>query len=191
MKEKEKVKQQFSQSKHAYITSSTHSNVKDLEALIRLLPLNERMIALDIATGGGHVAKQLAKHVHRVIATDLTAGMLLHTATHLKNFHNIEFLEADAEQLPFESETFDVVTCRYAAHHFPHPEKFLLEVHRVLKKDGSFLFVDNVGHEDVAYDTFIQQLEKLRDYSHIRSLKISEWKQFFQQYGLNILYEKS
>lgn len=191
MNEKEKVKVQFGRNKDAYITSTTHGNEQDLQQLMKHLPLHHQMIALDIATGGGHVAKYLSKHVKHVVATDLTEEMLWNTANHLKEFKNIEFKVADAEQLPFPDNTFDIITCRYAAHHFPHPEKFIQEVYRTLKREATFLFVDNVGHENPKLDDFINRLDKMRDASHVRSLKISEWINMMNDSQFTILHEQT
>jgi len=191
VKEKEKVVQQFGKNKDAYITSTTHGNQDDLEDLMAMIDAKENMVALDVATRGGHVAKSLARNVSKVVATDLTEEMLRNTASHLSTITNIEFIVADAEDLPFEENSFDIITCRYAAHHFPHPKKFVQEVYRTLKPGGKFLFVDNVGHENSVYDNFINKLDKIRDTSHVRSLKISEWKKMFDSFGLEVLQQKT
>ncbi|MDY0396319.1 class I SAM-dependent methyltransferase [Virgibacillus halophilus] len=148
------------------------------------------MVALDIATGGGHTAKYLAAKVKRIIATDLTKEMLAAAKDHLKHIDNIVFAEADAEQLPYPDNHVDIVTCRIAAHHFPSPQKFVAEARRVLKKNGKFLLVDNVASEYATFDFFINKMEKMRDPSHVRSLNISEWEALFENNGLQLLYEQ-
>ena len=77
--------------------------------------------ALDVATGAGHTAAAFAPHVTRVIASDLTAEMLVEAAKLAKGkgLANMETAPADAEALPFEDARFDLVTCRIAPHHFP------------------------------------------------------------------------
>ncbi|WP_099158031.1 class I SAM-dependent methyltransferase [Virgibacillus ndiopensis] len=191
MKEKDHVKEVFSKNKEAYVSSSTHSSGVDLPLMIEWLNPETTMIALDIATGGGHVAKQLSGHVGNIIATDLTEEMLENTAQHLNSFNNISYKVADAENLPFDDNAFDIVTCRIAAHHFPNPEKFVSEVSRVLKSGGQFIFIDNIAPEDHALDKFNNTLEKMRDYSHVRSRTVSEWKNIFDEYGLKILKEET
>lgn len=191
MNEKENVKSAFARNSNAYVTSSTHSTGTDLPLLINWLEPSSTMIALDIATGGGHVAKHLSKHVARVIASDLTKEMLDNTANHLKSYENISYKVADAEKLPFEDNTFDIVTCRIAAHHFPKPEKFINEVHRVLKPDGKFIFIDNIAPDNIMLDKFVNTLEKMRDYSHFRSHSILEWKDLFYKNKFTIVKEKT
>lgn len=181
------IKQVFSNNKDAYITSSTHANENDLDLLVEWLEPGQDMNALEIATGGGHVAKKLSDHVKYVIATDITKEMLENTAKHLRYYNNIHYVIADAEHLPFIDNTFNLVTCRIAAHHFPHPDVFIQEVRRVLKPGGKFLFIDNVAPEEDSYDYFINTLEKKRDYSHVRSLKVYEWKNIFLEHDLTIV----
>ncbi|WP_373895962.1 class I SAM-dependent methyltransferase [Virgibacillus natechei] len=187
MKEKENVQHIFSKNKEAYVTSSTHSKGSDLSLLTEWLNPQSTMSVVDIATGGGHVAKQLSPYVKSVIATDITKEMLENTASHLTSFTNIDYVVADAEHLPFLDNIFDIATCRIAAHHFPNPEQFISEVHRVLKPNGIFLLIDNVASEEPEYDVFYNSLEKMRDYSHVRSLKISEWKHLLLQNNLSIM----
>lgn len=191
MNEKEIVKNAFSKNSDAYVTSLTHSTGSDLPLLIDWLEPHRNMIALDIATGGGHVAKHLSQHVAKVIASDLTEEMLDNTANHLKTHENISYKVADAEELPFDSNLFDIVTCRIAAHHFPNPERFIAEVYRVLKPDGKFVLIDNIAPENSSFDNFVNTFEKMRDYSHVRSRSISEWKDLFNKNRLIIVKEKN
>ncbi|WP_077326071.1 class I SAM-dependent methyltransferase [Virgibacillus siamensis] len=190
MREKDNVKHVFSKNSDAYVTSSTHSTGDDLSLMIDWLKPEASMSMLDIATGGGHVAKQLAPHVKQVVATDITEAMLANTAKHLHTCTNIDFEIADAENLPMEDNSFDIVTCRIAAHHFPNPDLFISEVFRVLKQGGQFLFIDNIAPESSTFDTFVNSLEKMRDYSHVRSRTITEWKSLLNKYHLKINHEK-
>lgn len=187
MREKEVVKQTFAKNKAGYVTSTTHAKGADLPLITQWLNLQRDMKVLDIATGGGHVAKQLAPFVKRVIASDLTEEMLAHTARHLNKYSNIEYVIADAEDLPFLDGTFDVVTCRIAAHHFPNPSLFLQETSRVLKAEGRFLFIDNVAAEETELDNFINTLEKKRDSSHGCSLTIRKWRELLQESNFSIV----
>lgn len=189
MNEKDRVRQVFSKNKDLYITSSTHSNINDLVKMREWLNPKQNMKVLDIATGGGHVAKYLSPYVSEIVATDLTEEMLNNTANHLKDYQNIRFTAADAENLPFSDHTFEIVTCRIAAHHFPNPDLFLAEVGRVLTTNGQFLLIDNVAPEDNGLDHFYNILEKMRDPSHVRARSISQWKSMLDKEDLQIVRE--
>ena len=190
MKEKVAVQQSFGKNKAGYITSATHAQGEDLNIMIDWLQPSTQMRALDIATGGGHVAKRLAPYVEHVFATDLTKPMLEETADFLQAEKNIDYIIADAEQLPFLDHRFDLVTCRVAAHHFPHPAHFISEVERVLKPGGKFLLIDNVAPEANDADIFINHLEIKRDFSHGQEYKVSEWKEMFAATKLQFIQEQ-
>lgn len=176
-KAKDRVKEQFSRNAEKYVESESHARGKDLPVLLQWIEPQSHWQALDIATGGGHVAKALAPFVNYVYATDLTKGMLENTAKHLrKDYSNIGFIVADAESLPFVDQSFDVVTCRIAPHHFPNPQKFIAEAARVLKDEGLFLMIDNVSPELPFLADFLNTLEYLRDESHARCLTVDEWR---------------
>lgn len=183
---KRHVQEVFSKNKQAYVDSTTHKKQSDLDAIVEWLKPDDSHKALDIATGGGHVAKALSRHCGTVFATDLTKDMLQNTAYHLNSQSNIEYVVADAEQLPFLDDSFDLVTCRIAPHHFPSPNRFIEEVARVLKDNGKFLMIDNVAPEDDQLDEFYNRFEKKRDYSHVRALKISDWEKLFRNHRLNV-----
>ncbi|WP_082235656.1 class I SAM-dependent methyltransferase [Halobacillus massiliensis] len=186
---KKQAQNTFSKNKEAYVNSTTHGNKSDLEAITDWLNPESSWTVLDIATGGGHVAKQLSPFVRTVIASDLTKEMLSNTARHLKELENLLYVIADAEQLPFIENSFDAVTCRIAPHHFPNPDHFLQETERVLKPGGAFVMVDNISSEDDNFDDFYNTFEKMRDPSHYRALKVSEWKELMNNSGLTIKQE--
>ncbi|MCP8616383.1 class I SAM-dependent methyltransferase [Salirhabdus salicampi] len=186
MNHKDDVINQFSKNANEYVTSETHAKGDDLPLMVKWLGLNKEQVILDIATGGGHVAKALAPHVKQVVATDLTQAMLQNTAIHLQDYENIFYVRADAEDLPFVQQQFDIVTCRIAPHHFPNPLQFVKEVARVLKKEGTFILIDNVVPEDEDLGTFMNTFEKLRDHSHNECLSVTGWEQLLSQVGFRI-----
>ncbi len=185
---KKDVQKQFGRSAASYVTSEGHRKGGDLQTLVSLADAKGTEIALDIATGGGHTANALAPLVGKVTAFDLTPEMLAVAEKFIKgNGHlNVDFVEGDAEKLPFADETFDIVTCRIAPHHFPNINSFVGEVSRVLKKEGKFLLDDNVAPEKDEFDEFYNTVEKKRDYSHFRAWKKTEWLQMLENVGFEI-----
>ncbi|SET37749.1 Methyltransferase domain-containing protein [Salinibacillus kushneri] len=181
---KAKVIEQFSKNANSYVTSPSHAEGKDLSMIRDWLNPGRNWIVLDIATGGGHVAKTISPDVKQVFATDLTKKMLQNTANYLKNYENIYFVLADAENLPFLDDTFDAVTCRIAPHHFPRPDLFIKETSRVLKPGGKFLLIDNITPEDPELAKYMNGFEKLRDNSHVKCLSASKWEQLTQEHQL-------
>ncbi|MEH7177764.1 class I SAM-dependent methyltransferase [Neobacillus vireti] len=185
---KKEVQQQFGKNAASYVSSPIHKDGKDLVKMVEMADLKGQEVMLDIATGGGHTANAFASLVKKVTAVDLTEKMLIEAEKFIKgNGHkNVEFVHGDAEQLPFAYDAFDIVTCRIAPHHFPNVDLFIKEVHRVLKPKGQFLLDDNVVPETQEFDQFYNSIEKMRDYSHFRAWKKSEWIQKLEDSGLEV-----
>jgi len=186
---KKQVQHVFSRHAGKYVTSQTHAQGEDLALLEEWLQPEPQWHALDIATGGGHAVRTIAPLCHMVIATDLTMEMLQAAGRHLRasGVENVCLVRADAEDLPFPDASFDLVTCRIAPHHFPDPERFVLEAARVLRPGGLFLLIDNVSPETESLARFMNELETLRDPSHVRCPAISEWQEWLAKYGLTEL----
>src|SRR5712692_4502311 len=185
---KAQVQDYFARTAESYVASFSHRTGDDLKRLIELGEWNPEQQALDIATGGGHTALAVAPHVAQITVTDLTPRMLEKARDFLlaQDVTNAHFQVADAEQLPFPSESFDRVTCRIAPHHFPNIAQAVQEVARVLKPGGLFLLVDCMAPGDPELDTFDNAVEKWRDPSHGRSCTAEEWQTFFSEAGLTI-----
>ncbi|MDE5939820.1 MAG: class I SAM-dependent methyltransferase [Lachnospiraceae bacterium] len=69
------------------------------------------------------------------------SGKMIETAKK-KNLEGIRFVTGDCENLPFEENSFDVVTCSMSFHHYPNPEKFFHSLHRVLRSGGRLVLRD-------------------------------------------------
>jgi ubiquinone/menaquinone biosynthesis C-methylase UbiE len=99
---------------------------------------------------------------------------------------NIEFRHGDVEALPFADNSFDVITTRYSAHHWPNPLAALQEFRRVLRPDGQLLINDIVSFEDATLDTHFQTIELLRDPSHVRDHTVTQWTEMLRQSGFEV-----
>ncbi|MDR6998489.1 class I SAM-dependent methyltransferase [Neobacillus niacini] len=184
---KKDVQQQFGKSAESYVSSEIHKQGKDLQILLRMAEVSGNEALLDVATGGGHTANAFAPLVKQVTAIDLTVEMLQAAEKFIKGNgnQNVDFVQGDAENLPFPEESFEIVTCRIAPHHFPNVDQFVKEVYRVLKHEGQFLLDDNVVPEEDEFDQFYNFIEKKRDYSHFRAWKKTEWLMMLELNGLD------
>ena len=92
-----------------------------------------------------------------------------------------------AEELPYPDNSFDLVTCRVAAHHFSSPEKFIAETARVLSPGGYFLLIDGTVEDgQPEAEQWMHQIEKLRDPSHHRFLTPQTWSDLCKNCGLTV-----
>jgi ubiquinone/menaquinone biosynthesis C-methylase UbiE len=78
--------------------------------------------------------------------------MLDHAASKQGDEHRIEWLQADALELPFDGDTFDAVICQYGVMFYPDRVKGYAEARRVLKPGGSYIFNvwDHIGANEFA-----------------------------------------
>lgn len=174
---KDSVRRQFGQVAANYSRSAVHARGPDLEAMVQAAALQGEEHLLDAGTGTGHTALAFAPHVAQVVALDLTAAMLAqgqHLAAE-RGLHNIAFRRGDVEHLPFDNASFDLVTSRYSAHHWPHPQLALGEFARVLRPGGQLLLADVIAPDNPTGDTFLNAIELLRDPSHVRDHSVAQW----------------
>lgn len=176
------AREQFARSGDAYVVSASHASGEELPRMVAVARsrLGELagLRALDVATGGGHTARAFAEAGMVVTASDLTPEMLAGAERHLRAGlpdARLTFAPAPAESLPFEDSTFALLTCRIAAHHFGDPRAFLAGARRVLVRGGVLIVVDNVAPEDPRLARAMNEVERLRDRSHVRAYAVSDW----------------
>ena len=171
------VNAQFGPRAQAYVDSAVHAHGEDLDRIEQRVREAAPARALDLGTGGGHVAYRLAGYARSVIAVDLSDEMLAavrNTATS-KGMSNIETRRSAVERLPFDDAAFDFVACRFSAHHWRDFEAALREARRVLRNGAPAIFVDVYAPVDALLDTHLQSVELLRDSSHVRDYTIAHW----------------
>jgi ubiquinone/menaquinone biosynthesis C-methylase UbiE len=174
---KQAVQSQFGQVAANYSTSTVHMRGADLDAMIAAAKLNGNEQVLDAGTGTGHTALAFARHAGHVVAVDFTENMLAQgrQLAAAQGITNVDFRQGDAEALPVDDASFDLVVSRYSAHHWPHPQQALREFIRVLKPGGRLILNDIVSYDDLVCDTYLQSIELLRDPSHVRDHSVVQW----------------
>jgi len=156
----------WSQRADAFRESPTHREGPDLDLLVEWCEPGPDVKVLDVATGGGHVARRLREEGCTVVTVDPAPGMEPDVV-------------APAEALPFEDGSFDVVTCRIAAHHFSDIRKAVAEMARVSNR--LLVVEDNVYRGE-----HVEEAERLRDPSHVRCYSEDEWKEMVTDAGFEV-----
>ena len=153
----------WSERAEAYAESDTHREGRDLDLLVSWA---EGKTALDVATGGGHVARRLREQGFEVITLDPAPGMRADVL-------------ASAEHIPFADGSFDTVATRIAPHHFADIRAAIGEMARVA---GRVVLI-----EDTLYDSEeVEEAEVLHDPTHVRSYSEQEWRSFLEDAGLGV-----
>lgn len=150
----------------AYRASTTHASDADLDTVVEMCNPHEGVKALDVATGGGHVARRLRELGAEVVTADPAPGMRADVV-------------CTAEDLPFADGSFDVVVTRIAPHHFADIGKAIGELARVSNRA--------IVVEDTLYTSEeVEAAEKLRDPTHVRNLSEQEWRELLESAGFEL-----
>ena len=176
--------QQFGAMAARYLTSTVHASGADLDRIAELASHSRPAVALDLGCGAGHASFALARGgARRIIAYDLSSQMLGVVAAEaaLRGYassgnEQIETLCGPAERLPFADASIDLAVTRFSAHHWLDLSQAVREVARVLRPGGTLAVIDVLSPENALLDTVLQTLEILRDASHVRNYRISEWE---------------
>ena len=162
------VQKQFCAHSKDYVTSKVHAQGLSLARLVELTQPGSDWVVLDVSTGAGHTALAFASRVKTVIACDVTPEMIqvARELTDERGVNNVEFRPADAQELPFPDDMFDLVTNRIALHHYANARKAISEMARVCKQGSLVALVDNIVPPEKQTAGYINHFEKMRDPSH-------------------------
>lgn len=184
----EKAKKIFGERASFYSTSPAHTDPQVLKRVVELSSPQSDWTALDVATGTGHTAFALAPFTSSVVGVDLTTEMLSEAKglQASQAMPNVSFCASDVHHLPFADRSFDLVSCRRAAHHFSRIEIALQEMRRVLRIEGRLVVDDRSVPEDDFVNQCMNALDQLHDHSHVRQYRPSEWIEMLEAQGFEI-----
>ena len=181
MKHNETVKQSFKKQAEKFATYHM-AKAEYTDYLVKQIGTKGTEHALEVAAGTCICGRALAPFVKDMICLDLTEEMLAQgkKLAEESRIKNIYFQTGNAEELPYESETFDLVITRLSFHHFDDPQKPFQEMKRVMKKGGKLVVWDMEAAEETLR-TVDDKIEKMRDPSHTRILSRDEFEKMFEK----------
>jgi SAM-dependent methyltransferase len=144
--------------------------------------------ALDVGCGAGALALALAPLVREVVGVDRVPELL--ALARERAPENATFVEADATQLPYGDDEFDLSGTLRTLHHVPRPELVAAELVRVTKVGGRVLVIDQVALVDPLGALAVDRFERARDPGHARLLPESDLRHLFDSNGLVLLRER-
>ena len=178
---KDRTKQHFNETASDYNNSNDGKFVEPMYEVIvneiQKLPAGK---VLDVGCGNGNLFKLLPDEKYELFGVDFSENMIAEAKRNCGQ--KATFSVADAENLPFDSATFDIIVCNASFHHYVHPNAVLKEMHRVLKDGGRVLIGDPYRHALVRpVMNVVIKFSKDGDY-HIYGL--DEMKKLFAKNGL-------
>jgi len=185
------IRDQFTRQADAYVRMAQTTNERGLRRLVSLASAEAHQRALDVACGPGFLTMAFADVCASTVGLDATDEFLARARDEAarRGLENIEFQKGDAEHLPFDDASFDIVSCRAAFHHFPHPERVLAEMQRVAAVGGRVVIADMLASDEPDKAEYHNRVERLCDPTHVRALSAAEFEAMFAEVGLEILQQ--
>lgn len=181
MNSKDKTKQHFNNTAQNYNESHDGKFVAPMyDIIIDEIQKSESGKVLDVGCGNGNLFMMLPDEKYELHGIDFSENMIIEAKHYCKT--KASFTVADAEKLPFEDNTFDIVVCNASFHHYIHPDTVLMEMQRVLKDGGKLLIGDPYVPSLVR--PFINVLTKFSENGDYHFYGLEEMKKLFRKNGL-------
>jgi SAM-dependent methyltransferase len=177
---------QFTRQATVFNAAAPIANADALKLIVDAAAPGPDDTVLDVACGGGLVARAFAPRVRHATGIDVTPAMLetARKAAVEQGLANTSWEQGDVTTLPYADGSFTIVATRFSFHHFVDAGAVLKEMVRVCAPGGRIVVADSCPSEDKAKAAAFNRLELLRDPSHTRALPLSEMKAVFAAAGL-------
>ena len=171
----------------------TLSDPHYLDWVIENLTLNPHWRVLDAGAGTGILSRAISSHVRQVFSLEIAEQMIAHGKEELLRgaISNVLFIRGSASEMPYEDNRFDLVATRFTIHHFKEPRAEFSEMVRVCREGGRVAIIDLISPDDAGLSASYNELERLRDPSHVRALSKGELENLMKSAGLQILRQAS
>lgn len=189
MDTKKIVKDQFDKQAEKFSNWSITKNREYQQRYFEFCGLVPEDTLLDVACGSGEFSIFCAKRIKYVCGVDLSEKMIeLAEAQVVTNkLKNIHFTCTEVENIPCEDNTFSLVVCKSAFHHFFNYNAVFNEMIRCCKRDGRISIQDIVSYEDNRANDFFERLEKEIDKSHNKALSKEHLTDIFRRNKIEIV----
>jgi ubiquinone/menaquinone biosynthesis C-methylase UbiE len=163
-----------------------HSDAEQLERLLSMFDMRDGASYLDLGTGNGYIAFDLAsRHRNvRVCGLDIAEGSIERDKeiARERGLDNLKFRSYGGLEFPFDDRQFFGGISRYAVHHFPDIRRSLAELRRVTQEGGFFILSDpETAEEDK--EGFVDRFQSLLPDGHIHFYRRSEIEALFREFG--------
>jgi ubiquinone/menaquinone biosynthesis C-methylase UbiE len=186
----DRIREQFTRQAEIYARMRQTTDQRGLDGLVQLAGATQADRVLDVTCGPGFLTMTFATRAADATGFDATDALLTLAREEAarRSITNVAFASGDAEELPYGDESFDVVACRAAFHHFPRPERVLAEMRRVARRGGRLVVADMLGNDDAGRAALHDRMERMCDPTHVRAVPESELGRLFANVGLETRY---
>lgn len=182
MNSKDKTKQHFNETASDYNNSGDGKFVEPMyEIIVNEIQKLEGGKILDVGCGNGNLFTLLPDGKFELFGVDFSENMIGEAKK--KCGQKADFSVADAEDLPFDNDTFDIIVCNASFHHYVHPDTVLKEMHRVLRYGGKVLIGD--PYMPAVVRPVMNVLTKFSDSGDYHFYGLGEMKKLFVKNGFD------
>lgn len=185
-KNSEKINQSFAVQAPKFEDKSVNFSKEEyLDYMLSSVAPHEHDSVLEVAAGTCACGRSFAPLVKKIVCLDATAPMLQIGKQEAENSHldNMVFIKGYAEELPFLDSSFDIALSRLAFHHFVDTDTVFSEMVRVLRPGGRLVLIDMEAADEPLRD-IEDEIETLRDTSHVKNLSKKELQDLFTAHNL-------
>lgn len=180
------VEDQFGRQAERFAAAPALHNDAILSLLVDAAEPGATDRSLDVACGPGTVTVAFARRLAQAVGLDATPAML-DQARRLSAKHavrNVEWFRGDVYALPFAEASFDIVSCRFAFHHFEKPQRAFNEMVRVCRAKGRIVLCDGLASDNERKAAALNRMERHRDPSTVAFRPLAILLSYFRVAGL-------
>lgn len=182
------VERQFRRNPDSFARMPAGADAKFLHYMVSISGVTPHDTVLDVACGTGACAMAFGARCRRVVGLDVSPELIARARIEAarRESANVDFVAGEVERMPFADATFDAAVCRFSFHHCVNPERVFAEMARAVKPQGWMVIVDMTAAEDPAQAALHNQMERLCDPTHARTLAASEFERMFADHGFGV-----
>jgi ubiquinone/menaquinone biosynthesis C-methylase UbiE len=167
---------------------SSSADAKFLHYMVSISGVARNERVLDVACGPGACTLAFGERCRRAVGLDPSVELVAQAreAAARRGAGNAAFMVGEVERMAFRDGAFDAAVCRFSFHHFTDPARVFAEMARVVGPRGWMVVVDVTASEEPAKAALHNELERLCDPTHVRTLAASEFERIFAAEGFTV-----
>lgn len=180
--------EQFRRNPESFARTSSVADAKFLHYMVSISGVARGDLLLDVACGSGTCTLAFAERCRGAVGLDTSDELIAQARDQAarRGAGNVAFIKGEVERMAFADGAFDAAVCRFAFHHFTNPDRVFAEMARVVGPRGWMVVVDMTASEDPAKAALHNELERLCDPTHARTLAAPEFERIFAGHGFRV-----